>query len=109
MWSQTVSLIELPELAELVERYGIFDGPTPPYVLVGTLELKRGKHLTGVLCFAGNEFHSRLLAKKMSKYGTVQIERTKSHPEGETFSIDAVENFDKMFGHIFQTKGETGK
>jgi len=109
MWSQTVSLITLPDLAELVERYGVFDGPMPPFVLVGTLELKSKKYLTGVLCFVGNEFHAHLLAKKMEKYGTVQIERTDTHPDGATFSIDAIKDFDRMFGRIHQIKGETGK
>lgn len=102
MWTQTVSLIDLPDVAELVERYGVFDGPLPKFVLVGTLELKPGKHLTGVLCFADNEFHAHLLAKKMGQHGSVQIERTKSHPDGATFSVDAVEHFDRMFGSILQ-------
>jgi len=102
MWTQTVSLIDLPEVAELVERYGVFDGPMPRFVLVGTLELKPGKHLTGVLCFVDNEFHAHLLAKKMAKHGSVQIEHTEAHPDGVTYSVGAVESFDRMFGRILQ-------
>jgi hypothetical protein len=100
MWSQTVSLIDLPDIAELVERYGIFDGAMPPYVLVGTIKLSAKKCLTGIICFVDNEFHAHLLLKKLSKYGMVNIEQTDSHPDGATFSIDAVEGFDRMFGRI---------
>jgi hypothetical protein len=90
--------MDLPDIAEAIEQYGIFDGPLPPYVLVGTIEMPDHTYgLTGVMCFAGNEFHANLLKKKFSKYGFVIIEKTNSHPDGETVSLDSLREFDKMF------------
>lgn len=99
MWSQTITFIEVPELAEAIEKYGVFEGPLPPYVLIGTVEFPNSKYgRTGVMAFANNEFHANLLKKIFNKYGHVGIEKTKSHPDGETFSLDFIQKFDMMFG-----------
>jgi hypothetical protein len=75
-----------PEVAEAIKKYGSTAGDLPPYVLIGISKYP------GILVFADNEMYANIIKKVLVKYGCeINIEKTKSHPDGETYPIEGTD------------------
>ena len=79
----------IPELVELIDKFGITLGEQPHFVIVGKYKSKAIGSVMGIIAAANNEFHAHLLKREISKNGVVTIERSEYHPDGCTFSIQA--------------------
>jgi hypothetical protein len=75
----------IPELSEIIGKYGCRLIDRPPYVLVGQYNSASGP-ITGIVAAAMNEFHAHILRREINKNGVVVIENSEHHLS-PTFSI----------------------
>jgi hypothetical protein len=78
----------IPELAELLDRYGCTLKDRPAYVLIGTYDSKVVGYRRGIFGFTSVEFHAYLMQKEINKNGHVVVLRTEHHPEGGPFCLE---------------------
>lgn len=78
----------IPELREVIMRYGCRLSENPPFVLVGQYNSKEIGPIMGILAAANNEFHAFLLRREFRKNGNCDIEKTEYHSGKATFSIE---------------------
>jgi len=92
----------IPELKNLLSKYGVALSASPAYVLVGQYNSKEIGTVMGILAAANNEFHAHLLRREIRKSGLCDIEQSEYHPSGNTtFSIEIYkrkmrEKFEKL-------------
>ena len=100
-----VSIIDIPEFAELVGRYGTKWENKPTYVLYGCVNVSIGKRV-GMFAFVNNEFHASLMAKKFSEYGLVNKEITIYHNDSGNGFFD-VEEYSKKLNSGIENETNT--
>lgn len=77
----------IPELQEVIVRYGCRLSDKPGYVLLGQFNSAKLGPTMGILAAANNEFHAHILRREIRKGGYCDIEKTEYHPGRSTFSI----------------------
>jgi hypothetical protein len=92
MWTNLLTFVEVPELVNTINKYGVFEGELPPYILVGSIIGPKNKYISGILCFAGNEFHAHLIAKQIKKFGMVEVRKTSG--------IDFLNSFEEILKEL---------
>jgi len=78
----------IPELRELILRYGERLTSDPPYVIIGEYRSEAIGRVMGILAAASNELYAYLLRREVNRHGTAAVERTEYHPDGGTFSLE---------------------
>jgi hypothetical protein len=81
------NLSRIPDLEDILQKYGTTLKNNPQFVLVGEYRGVNGKY-GGILAAANNEFHAYILKREINKSGNCRIERSEYHPDGATFSIE---------------------
>lgn len=76
----------IPELKEIITKYGCGLGDSPPYVVVGTYNSNESGSIMGILAACQNQFHAYLIRREVNKHGSSDVHRTEFHPN-PTFII----------------------
>jgi hypothetical protein len=76
----------VPELKEVIAKYGCGLGSDPPYVVVGEFNSKTKGPYAGILAAALNQFHAYLIWREVNKNGRADVKRSEFHPK-TNFSI----------------------
>ena len=77
----------VPELRDVISKYGCGVGTDPPYVVVGEFRSKTKGPFGGILAAAQNEFYAYLIWREVNKNGNALVKRSEFHPNTE-FSIE---------------------
>lgn len=76
----------VPELKEVISKYGCGLGTDPPYVVVGEFKSKTKGPYGGILAAAQNQFYAYLIWREVNKNGNALVKRSEFHPK-TNFSI----------------------
>jgi hypothetical protein len=85
--NRTTPQNKIPELNEVIQKYGSALGDKPKYVLVGNFFSKSIGPVMGIIAASHNEMHAHILKREINKNGEVTVEKSEYHPDGQTFSI----------------------
>jgi hypothetical protein len=79
-------LCSIPELKEVLFKYGMPLKQQPPYVVVGEFKSKSGP-IYGVIGAANNQFHAYIIRREIEKNGKAKVFRSEYHPKGMDFCV----------------------
>jgi len=78
----------IPELEDVIAKYGCSLGNSPPYIVFGQFNSKTAGPFGGILAAATNQFHAYLILREVRRHGNkASVERTEFHPR-PTFYIE---------------------
>jgi hypothetical protein len=83
--SPTKLISKIPELNDVIGKYGCGLGSDPPYIVQGVYTSASGP-VGGIIAGAQNQFYAYLICREVNKKGKATVERTEFHPH-TTFSI----------------------
>jgi hypothetical protein len=69
----------IPELKDVISKYGCKISNSPPYVIFGKVQ-SGTNNIGGVIAVASNQFYAYLIWREASKFGTVCVRRSEYHP-----------------------------
>jgi hypothetical protein len=76
----------VPELKDVISKYGCGLGTDPPYIVVGEFRSKTKGPFGGILAAAQNQFYAYLIWREVQKNGDASVKRSEFHPK-TNFSI----------------------
>jgi len=80
-WGSTI-----PELKDVIQKYGCGLGISPPYIVHGQYNSPTAGPIMGILAAAENQFHAYIIWREVMKNGKATVYRTEFHPN-QNFSI----------------------
>jgi hypothetical protein len=93
----------IPEIDDLITKFGALDNEDPPYVIVGLVRIPTTGWNGGVLAFAKTQLDAYRIRKELIKYGDVDVCRTEHHPDGANYAVDASTEIDKLIKSKFSS------
>jgi hypothetical protein len=70
----------IPELKEVIQKYGCGLGDSPPYLVFGSYNSKVSGPVMGILAVTGNEFYANIILREVKKNGRAEVMRSEFHP-----------------------------
>jgi hypothetical protein len=70
----------IPELQDVIKRYGCGLGDSPPYIVFGSYNSKASGPVMGILAVTSNEFYANIILREVKKNGRADVMRSEFHP-----------------------------
>lgn len=77
----------IPELNDIIEKYGVLFKEKPIYVVFGDYQSKLRGRVHGIIAATANEFHAFIIKREVNKSGKAIIARSEFHPDGMEFNM----------------------